>query len=94
MGYTIQYGGYPHDKKSSFHKKFWNYSVLILTVVIVIISLCFPNEISEVRYKVFPIFRPEVLEAFHEMITQMGKGISVSEATASFCREIVFYNEN
>ena len=92
MAYHIQYGSIQHDKKVYRRKQSAMWGVIIVLLALVMASACFPQEMSSIREAVFPFLKPQVKEAFGEMVAQIRDGTSAYEAAGTFCREIVFEN--
>lgn len=89
MGYSITYGQEPKIKPQPAGRKWiWICAAAVLTLAVCLCAAQ-PELSGTLRELLFPLTDDVTVEAFQNMVSQVGEGTPVSEAVFGFCREIM-----
>ena len=90
MGYRILYGTSRFDRIHKISGKVISAVSLLALAAVITLCVIFPQEISSLRDRLFPVFSPSVREAYSDMTQDISEGVSPYDAAVTFCREVLF----
>lgn len=94
MSYATQYGNSRFDVGKKAKHKCYISICLCVSVIVIILQLIFPVQLSRFRKTVFPFLEPNVRQSLADMSESIRSGVPIDEAAAVFCREILLEADN
>ena len=84
MGYRIVYGEEPSFRRKS---RLGLWTAVFLLIFVTAVRLAWPAGTEQLRTILVP--RGETVEAFSQMVANVGAGQGMGEAVTAFCRTVV-----
>ena len=84
MGYRIVYGEEPTLRRKS---RLGLWTAVFLLIFVTAVRLAWPEGAEQLRTVLEP--RGETVEAFSQMVANVGAGQGMGEAVTAFCRSVV-----
>ena len=84
MGYRIVYGEEPIQRKKS---SLGLWTAIFMLLFVTVVRLIWPTGTEQLRLILEP--KGETVQAFSEMVENVGAGQGMGEAVTAFCRSVV-----
>lgn len=91
MAYSIRYGSYQYgrEKKKKSARGLLAMTAAFLIILALGINVFWLDGARLLRELILPFSDEQTVEAFREMVQQVGDGTRLTDAVTAFCREVI-----